>query len=155
MGMGSKGCTQQGQAQVIRERGGRNRWGRGERWSKGPGDRTGRPGAGVKKEGGVRNPFSDRKGPRGGLVSRLGPLLEGYLTLSTQRIRFQPQHLPWIYFFYIFCEINIPEKVRSPGVLKGRLKPQPTASLLFPSQAGQRPHRAELAPSSLQAHAMA
>jgi hypothetical protein len=55
-------------------------------------------------------------------------------------------------FFYIFCEIKSSEKVRPPGVLKGRLKPQPTASLLFPSQAGKRPHRAEFAPSNLQTH---
>jgi hypothetical protein len=112
-------------------------------------------GAGVKEEGGVRNPFSDRKGPRGGLAFRLGPLLEGYLMPSTQRIHFPPRHLPWYIFFLYFCEINSPEKVRVRGVLKGRLKPQPTASLLFPSQAGQRPHRAELAPSNLQTHAMA
>ena len=55
-------------------------------------------------------------------------------------------------FFYIFCEIKSLEKVRSPGALKGRLKPQPTPSLLFPSQAGKRSHRAELTLSNLQTH---
>ena len=86
---------------MIRERGGRNRWGRGERWSKGPGDRTGRPGAGVKKEGGVRNPFSDRKGPRGVSLFALGPLFRDTLCLPHSASVSNPGISPG-YIFYIF-----------------------------------------------------